>query len=152
MKLWNFLAIMLGMMIFLYFLGFPLTGSQDILDDTGISINSTNMSESTVDVSNSNWASELFDVTDGILFTIILGGTIIIGLFGKTLDWKIVLLPFITTFVAKFVRVGLGLVNLVQTSAESGSGWLVAIIVTVFGTLAVMAVFSIVEWFGGSDN
>jgi len=152
MKLWNWMTIMFGMMIFLYFLGFPLNGSGEILNDAGVYINETNYQNSTVDVVNANWSKGLFDGVDGIFLALAGLGAVVIGIWGRTVDWKLVVLPFMLTFVAKFIRVGVGLVNLVNTSAEDGSGWLIAIIITVFGTLTAMAVISLVEWFAGSDN
>lgn len=152
MKLWNWLTIMFGMMIFLYFMGFPLTGSKEILNDAGISINETNYQNSTIDVADSNWSRNLFDGTDALLFSLIGLGAVVIGIWGRTVDMKLILLPFMVTFVVKFIRVGHGLVTLVNTQGEDGAGWLIGIIVTVFGTLTAMAVISLVEWFGGSDN
>lgn len=152
MKLWNFLAIMLGMMTFLYFIGFPLTGSSEILNDAGIIINNSNLGNSTIDVADSGWSKNLFDGVDGIFLALAGLGAVVIGIWGRTVDWKLVVLPFITTFVVKFIRVGIGLVNLVRVNSEDGSGWLIAIIVTIFGTLIAMAVISMVEWFGGNDN
>ena len=152
MKLWNWLTIMFGMMIFLYFMGFPFTGSKEILNDAGISINETNYQNSTIDVADSNWARDLFDGTDGIFLALAGLGAVVIGIWGRTVDWKLIVLPFMVTFVVKFIRVGKGLIDLVSTQGDDGAGWLVAIIVTVFGTLTVMAVISMVEWFGGNDN
>lgn len=152
MKLYNWLTIMFGMMVFLFFLGFPLTDSSEILEDAGVSVNETNYEDSTIDVADSRWTRNIFDGTDAILALLAIGGAITIGIWGKTLDWKLIVLPFIVGFVAKFLRVGWGLINLVNTQAEDGSGWLVAIIVTVFGTLTAMAVFSMVEWFAGGND
>lgn len=149
MKVWNYMSIMLAMLIFLYFLGFSMTSTNEILSDVGLSLNETEAGESTVDIGNSNWFNNLFDGTDAWIAAISLGGAIIIGLFGKTLDWKLILgVPFFTTFGLKFVRVGYFLFDLAKTEAS----WLAAIVVTVFGTLTVMYVFSVMEWFGGGDN
>lgn len=151
MKVWNYVAIMLGMIIFLYFLGFDLTSSgTELLTDTGITINSTNMSQSTIDVAGSNWFTKLFDKVDGLVVLLGLGGAIIIGLFGKTLDWKLVLgVPFFSIFGIKFVRVGWSIVQLAQSTGED---WLVGIVITIFGVLTAMFVFSVFEWFAGGDN
>jgi hypothetical protein len=147
------MAIMLGMMIFLFFLGFDLTGTTQILTDTGMNLNYTNSSESTLDVASSSWFNKVFDITDGILALLAVGGAVIIGLFGKSIDFKIVFgVPFFTWFGIKFASVGLSMVNLIKTNVPDGSaGWLIAIVITVFGTLTAMFIFSVFEWFGGND-
>lgn len=151
MKVWNYVALMLSMMIFLYFLGFDLTSNgTELLNDTGIYLNNTDMGQSSIDVVGSNWFSKLFDKVDGLVVLLGLGGAIIIGLFGKTLDWKLVLgVPFFSIFGIKFARVGWSMVQLAQSSGED---WLVGIIVTIFGVLTAMFIFSIFEWFSGGDN
>jgi hypothetical protein len=147
MKVWNYMVIMLGMMIFLFFLGFPLTGSSETLEDIGIHINSTETGESYVDISSSNWFEKLFDKFDGIIAVLALGGAVIVGLFGKTLDWKIVLgVPFFSLFLIKFVRVAWAVVEMTDET------WLKAVFITIFGTLGGGFVISLVEWFGGSPS
>jgi hypothetical protein len=148
MKVWNYMMIMLTMMVFLYFLGFNPSGSADILSQTGIQINSTTGELIEGDVSNSSWFNDLFNATDGILAVVSIGGAIIVGLFTRQFEWKIVILPFFLFFVTKFVTFGFAIVNLAW---DSGQMWLVAILATIFLPLTVMFVFSIVEWFGGIE-
>jgi hypothetical protein len=148
MKVWNYMAIMLGMIIFLTFMGFDLTSSStELLNDTGVYINSTDMGQSNIDISDSSWFSKLFDKVDGLVVLLGLGGAIIIGLFGKTLDWKLVLgVPFFSIFGIKFARVGFFMAQLTDEA------WLKGIIITIFGVLTVMYIFSIFEWFASGDN
>jgi hypothetical protein len=149
MKLWSYMAIMIGMIVFLYFLGFPTAGTQDVLSNTGIVIEPTNGTLMTGDVGNSSWYWELFGVT-GILVTIFTAGAVIVGLLAKQFDWKIVLLPFFTGVVVKFIGFGW---SIVQLARDTGEQWLIAVTATIFLPITVMFVFSIVEWFGvgGSD-
>ena len=150
MKLWNYMAIMLAMMIFLYFLGFNMGGGvSKVLNDTGIYINQTTGGESTIDVANSGWGDKIFNPLTGLIIG--LGSAIIIGFFTKSFDWKIVMIPFFTSFIGAFLGFGWSIINLVRTEG-GGESWLIGIVVTVFGTLTAMFVFSIVEWFGGGDN
>ena len=144
MKVWNYMAIMLTMMIFLYFLGFNPAGTKDTLGDIGIEVNETTGELVEGDVANSNWFNDLFNLTDGIIAIIGVGGAIIVGLYGKTFDWKLVLLPFFTVFVVKFVSFGWSVVQLADEI------WLQAIIATVFLPLSGMFLFSVIEWLGGS--
>ena len=149
MKMWNYMAMMLTMMVFLYFLGFNPAGSSSIVQDTGIVINQTTGELITGDIANSNWYSDLFNLTDGLLILAGLGGAILVGLFTKSFEWKIVLLGFFTSFVVKFISFGWVLVSFAQDTGES---WLIAIVATVFLPLTVMFIVSIVEWFGGSGG
>lgn len=146
MKLWNYMAIMLGMMIFLYFVGLNPSGTvEQVLNNTGINVTA---GYSTIDVANSDWGDKIFNPLTGLIIG--LGSAIFIGFFTKSFDWKIVMIPFFTSFIGAFLGFGWSLINLVNTIGE-GEVWLVSIIVTVFGTLSAMFVFSIVEWFGGND-
>lgn len=152
MKVWNFMAIMLGMIIFLSIMGFDLsvnnTDNSSLLTDIGININQTDAGQSTIDVNNSNWYNRLFHSTTGWLVILAATTSIIIGLFGKTQDLKIIIgIPFLTAFGVKFLSIGWAMVNLAR-----GEDWLVMIIVTIFGTLTGMFVFSMVEWITGSDS
>jgi len=149
MKVWNYMMIMLTMMVFLYFLGFQPAGTQTILSETGIQINSTTGELIEGDISDSDWYRKLFNATDGLIFLIGIGSAIIIGFITKTFDWKIALIPFFSLFVAKFIGFGWSIVDLARSTGET---WLVGIIATVFLPMTVMFIFSLIEWFGGSPS
>jgi len=149
MKVWNYMSIMLTMMVFLFFLGFHPAGVNEVLLTTGIQINSTTGELIEGDISNSSWYNKLFNATDGLLILVGLGGAIIVGFFTKQFEWKIVLLGFFSAFVVKFVAFGFGIVSLAQSTGET---WLVGIVATVFLPLTAMFIFSIVEWFGGAGT
>jgi hypothetical protein len=143
---------MLTMMIFLSFLGFSPTGSENnMLTNLSISINTSATDPSdlvTADLVSSGWFQKLFNATTGILALIGIGGAIIVGLFSKTFDWKIVMIGFFVSFVSTFVYFGWSIVQLAQSTGEV---WLTAIIATIFLPLTAMFIFSIVEWFGGTE-
>lgn len=147
MKVWNTLAMMIGMIIFMYFLGFDL-GVAERLNPAGIYLNSTNMSASKVDVAGSSWYTTLWGAA-GVLLVIGLGSAITIGYLTKSFDFKIALIPFFTAVVIVFVSFGWSAVELARNTGED---WLSGIVVTVFGLITVMFVFSVVEWFGGSPS
>jgi len=149
MKVWNYMAIMLTMMVVLSFLGFNPAGSSDVLSATGIQINSTTGELIEGDISNSSWYSKLFNSTDGLLILVGLGGAIIVGFFTKQFEWKIVLLGFFSAFVVKFASFGWSIVTLAQSTGET---WLVGIVATIFLPLTAMFLFSLVEWFGGAGT
>lgn len=144
MKVWNFMMIMLTMMVFLSFLGIQPTSAGAVLNDTGIQIvNGTLVSG---DTSSSSWYSRMFNLTDGILLAF---GTavIVIGLYTRSFEWKIGLIPFFTVFAIKFISFGWSLFLLAE-----GEAWLEGVIATVFLPMTAMFIFSIVEWFGGSPS
>jgi hypothetical protein len=144
MKVYNYMIIMLTLMIFLYFLGFSPAGSQPILKDAGIEINSTTGELIEGDVGNSGW----FNWVNVSIFGLALGTALTVGYFTRTFDWKILLVGFFSAFVFKFVTFGWGIIQLAKDTGES---WLVAIMATIFLPLTVMFVFSIIEWFGGME-
>jgi uncharacterized membrane protein len=148
MKVWNYMAIMLTMMVFLYFLGFNPAGTSSVLSSAGVVIDPTTGELITGDVANSTWFDMFFGGL-GILTLALTGGAIIIGLFTKSFEWKLVVLPFFTFFVFKFLSFGWGIVQLAKDTGES---WLVAIIATIFIPLTIMFGVSIIEWFGGTGG
>jgi len=150
MKVWNYMMVMLTMMIFLFFMGLSPPEVSTKLDKMGINISSTDASLVSYDVGNSNWYSFLFSGSGALLLTVLTGGAVIVGFFTKSFEWKLVLLPFFTTFVIAFVGFGWSIITL--ASNNDSAGWLVKIIATIFLPLTVMFIVSIVEWFGGAGT
>jgi hypothetical protein len=148
MKVWNYMMIMLTMMIFLAFVGLPVSGGDTVLSLVGVSINSTNGILENGDVSNSDWFNLLFNESTGLIVLAGLGTAIIVGFFTRQFDWRLVLIGFFTSFVIKFASVGWGIITLAK---DTGETWLVGIVATIFIPLTVMFIFSIVEWFGGTE-
>ena len=148
MKVWNYMMIMLTMMIFLAFVGVPITGGNTILKSVGVNGTSSTGTLETGDVTDSEWYNELFNATDGLIVVAGLGVAIIVGLFTRQFDWKLVLVGFFTSFAIKFVSVGWSVVQLAQATNER---WLIGVVATIFLPLAAMFIFSIVEWFGGQE-
>ena len=149
MKVWNYMMIMLTMMLFLAFVGFPIAAGNSILATIGIQVNSTTGTLVTGDVGNSQWYDYLFNPTTGLLLVVGISGAVIVGFFTKQFDWKLVVVGFLISFVAQFAAVGLSIVQLAVTTEQD---WLVAIVATIFLPLTAMFIFSIVEWFAGSDS
>ena len=149
MKVWNYMAIMLTMMVFLFFLGYhPVTG-EEVLNDVGININSSTGELISGDISNSNWFDDLFNLTDGLILLAGAVATLVVGFWTRSFEWKISLSGFFTVFVIKFISFGWSIVQLAKDTEET---WLIGIIATIFLPLTAMFIVSIVEWFGGSDN
>ena len=149
MKVWNYMMIMLTMMIFLSFLGYSLTGSNTILQDIGIEINSTTGELVEGDIVSSNWFDKLFNATNGLIVLAGLAVAIAVGFFTKQFDWKLALVGFFTSFVIFFVSFGWSIIELAKSTGET---WLVAVIATIFLPLSAMFIISVLEWFGGSPS
>jgi len=148
MKVWNYMMIMLSMMIFLSFIGIAPSGAADFLSPTGVVINSTTGELIDSDVGGSDWFNLLFNTTTGLIVLAGLGAAVIVGFFTRQFEWKLVTLGFFTSFVVTFIAMGMSIVNLAKGTGET---WLVAIIATIFIPLTLMFIFSIVEWFGGTE-
>lgn len=148
MKVWNYMIIMLTLMIFLAFMGFTVNGADALLGTMGIEINTATGALDSGDVGNSDWFSLLFSAT-GLIVLAGLSTAVIVGLFTRQFEWKLVILAFFTSFVTLFISVGWSIIQLAQTTGET---WLIAIIATIFLPLTVMFIFSIVEWFGGAGG
>lgn len=142
MKVWNYMIIMLTMMIFLTLMGFKPIGAEGVLDSFNINISSSTGQIAVTDLSNSLFYNQLIT----ILLLTAGAGAIIVGLFSKQFDWKIGMVPIFTLFVIKFVSFGW---NIVYMTSER---WLQAITATIFLPLTAMFIFSIVEWFSSGDN
>jgi len=150
MKVWNYMMIMLTMMVFLSFIGYsPNSEVRSILETTGISISDTTGELIEGDVANSNWFDMLFNPTTGLIVIAGIGVALAVGFFTKQFEFKLILLSFFTSFVIFFVTFGLSVVELARNTEET---WLVAVIATIFLPLTVLFLFSIVEWFGGSPS
>jgi len=148
MKVWAYLSIMITMMTFLYFLGMGPAGAYSPLSNAGIEINQTTGELISGDVGSAGWYWDLFGIT-GLLVAVLTSGAVIVGLFTKQFDWKLVLIPFFTGTIIKFTSFGW---SIVQMAKDTGENWLIAIVATIFLPLTVMFIFSIVEWFGGSPS
>ena len=147
MKVWNYMMIMLTMMVFLYFMGFSPAGTSSVLEEAGIVINATTGELVTGDISNSDWFELLFSL-EGLIIIAGLSTALVVGLFTRQFNWKLVLVGFFTSFTIQFISFGWSIVSLAR---DTGETWLVGIVATVFLPITVMFVFSIVEWFGGAD-
>jgi len=145
MKVWNYMAIMLVLMIFLTFLGITPSGSQDVLSDVGLNVSSVNGTVTNADIGNSEWYKDIFNLADGILIALS-AGLVIVGIFTRSFEWKLVVLPWFLLFVVKFVTFGTGIIQ------YADAGWLKPIVILIFLPLTGMFIFSIIEWFGGSPN
>lgn len=144
MKMFNYIIIMIAMMLFLEFTGIH-TGVNSTLSAIGVNINQEDSSVIEAGVDNSTFFKKVFD-SSGIFALLLAGGAIIVGLFGKQFDTSLVIVPMViyigTTFISTFGFL------LVYTIALN-QNWLTALVCTIFIPLEVGFIISVIDWFGG---
>ena len=143
MKVWNYIIIMLTMVIFLTFTGFTPSASPTSNLSIGFNVTSETNPVS-VDFQNSSWYQSM-------ILALIAGsvGAVAIGLFTKQFEWKLVILTPMLALAGLFISVGW---SIVQLAISTGEGWLVAVIATIFIPFMVGFGISVMEWFAGGDN
>ena len=149
MKTWNYIIIMVTMIIFMQFTGID-TGSSDTLKVINVSIDNQTGTLNSYDVQESSLWSKIFGAAGvGILVGLVGAvGAVIAGLLGKSFNENLIILPLITAVLAQFIAVG---INLITYANSLGEGWLTAIIATIFIPLIVGFALSLVEFFRGTD-
>jgi uncharacterized membrane protein YczE len=145
MKLGNWVVMLLTMMIVLEFLGIP-TGLSSTLSYFGVNINPVTSQLVSADIGNSSFWSYIFGEGLGILLILLGGGAIIVGLFAKSYDTSLVILPLITTIAGLFIGTFWSIIKYTQML---GQDWMTALIATIFIALGAGFIFSCVDYFAG---
>lgn len=140
MKVWNYFIIFTTLFIFLEFVGFSM-GFGNILGYFGVQFSEGQLVSA--DIANSNLYSFIFTTV-----LILSGGAVIIGLFSKSFEPSLVLLPVITTVFVKFANTAWVIIKYAQ---ETGQAWLTGIVALIFIPLTLGYVVACVEWFRGTD-
>lgn len=144
MKLGAYLMMLVGMMIFLELVGIS-TGIGQTLGVFGININSQNGQVTSADIENSSFWDTLFG-NAGILVLLAAGGAVIIGLFAKSYDTSLVILPFVIAVGGWFISTFWIIINYVVQLNET---WMTSLVATIFGVLAIGFVMALVDYFSG---
>ena len=144
MRVWNYIVLMLTLIIFLEFVGFH-TPAGSILNSLGIEISSTTSDLGEITLASSN----LFGLLAVLSGAIAIGGTIIVGFFTKTFDWKLVVVVSIIPILILFVGTGVGIINY---AISTGEKWLIAIVATIFLPMTAGFIWSVVDWFAGGND
>jgi len=143
MRVWNYIVMMLTLIIFLEFVGFH-TPAGSILDFMGIGI-----SETTSELESFSLLSSNFFAIIATLSGVLAAGAVIVGFFTKTFDWKIVVVTAVISITTLFVGAGVSIVSYAMATGES---WLIAIVATIFIPITAGFVWSIVDWFAGGND
>ena len=144
MKLGTFVVMFLCMIMFLEFVGVP-TGASTILGTFGININSSSELIQ-IDTDNSTFWDWIFGAGAGILLVISAGGAIIIGLFAKSYDTSLVILPFIISIGTLLSST---MFTVIKYMDSFGQAWATNIIALVLVGVGIAFIMSCVDYFAG---
>jgi hypothetical protein len=144
MKLGGWMVMIVSMIIFLEFMGIP-TGLSVILNSFGITINSTSGELVNAGLDNSSFWNQIFGAS-GILILLAAGGAVVVGLFAKSYDTSLVILPLIVIIGGIFI-VTFGTIILYVKALDIQ--WMTMLITTIFGALGVGFIMSCVDYFAG---
>jgi len=143
-KLGEFVVLLLTMMVVLEFVGIP-TGLSTTLSNFGVTINPATAQLINADLGNSTFWTYIFGNT-GILILLLGGGAIIVGLFAKSYDTSLIILPLVTTTATLFISTFWSIIKYTQVL---GQDWMTALIATIFIALGAAFVWSCVDYFAG---
>ena len=144
MKLGTFVVMFLVMVMFLEFVGVP-TGASTILGTFGININSNN-ELTDIDSGNSTFWDWIFGAGAGILLIISAGGAVIIGLFAKSYDTSLVILPFIVSIGTLLSST---MFTIIKYMNGYGQAWATNIVAMVLVGVGIAFIMSCVDYFAG---
>jgi len=144
MKLGGWMVMIVSMIIFLEFTGIP-TGLSVILNSFGITINSASGELINAGIDNSFFWDEIFGAS-GILILLATGGAVIVGLFAKSYDTSLIILPLIVVIGGTFIMTFGTIILYVKAL---GIQWMTMLVTTIFGALGVGFIMSCVDYFAG---
>lgn len=146
MKLWNYIVLMLSLMIFLEFVGLQ-TGLSTTLSNFGVEFND-NSELISGDLENSGFFSQIFGSTGILIVLISTGvGAVVVGLFAKSYDTSLVVLPLVIWVGTLFASTFWSIIQYVPEEQK----WMTALIATIFIPLGAGFLWSCVEFFRGVD-
>ena len=139
MKVFNYIILTLGIVLVLHFAGID-TGST-IVDIVGLN-------ENGLAIDSSAFYNYLFG-TGGILLALGVGLGIVAGFFTQQKYENFIILPFIGAYLVNFTT---ALFNIVKYSlSASVPRWIGISVLCILGPLTIGLVFSLVEFFRGTD-
>lgn len=148
MKVGVYIVIMITMILFLEFSGFHTPAGAMLNSTLGYSINNQTSVLETGDIKQSIFYNDIFLKGSGLLMIVATAGAVIVGLYSKSFDWKLVLVAFMTEVVILFAATGW---IIVQYSRTTGQDWLVAVIATIFLPITGGFIWAIINWFGSGE-
>ncbi len=144
MKLGGWMIMLITMMVVLEFTGVP-TGLSGVLGTFGVDINPATADLITADMENSGFFAKIFGNL-GILVALAAGGAIIVGLFAKSYDVSLVILPLIVFIGTTLAATSWSVIKYIQVI---GQDWMTAIVATLFVAVFIGFAMSCVDYFAG---
>jgi ABC-type transport system involved in cytochrome c biogenesis permease component len=136
-----------AMMIVLEFFGMP-TGLSGVLNEFGININPTTHQLINADIENSTFFSWIFG-NAGIFILISGEAAVIVGLFAKSYDTSLVVLPIIISVATLFASTSWFIIKYAQSI---GQDWITMLIATIFIPIGIGFIWSCVSYFAGRQE
>jgi len=145
MKLPEFCVVVIIMIMFLGFMGFPIAGLSDKTGNYGVTINETTGELINADVESSSLFDKIFSGT-GILVILIGGGVVIVGLFAKGYDTSLIILPLVVVTGTLFAGTSWSIIKYVS---ELNQVWATNVVTLLFMGIGVAFIWSCVSYFAG---
>jgi predicted outer membrane lipoprotein len=145
MKLGSYIILILSMVMFLEFVGVP-TGASVIFSTFGIEINPITLELISADVESSNFFSWIFGAGSGILLIASTAGAVIVGLFAKSYDTSLVILPLIVSIGTLLASIFGITIKYVQSISPP---WATAIVMILLFGIGIGLIMSCVDYFAG---
>ena len=145
MKLGTFVVLFLCMIMFLEFAGIP-TGAGKTLGVFGIEINSESGELTSADAEGSTFWSWIFGTGIGVLVILSVGGAVIVGLFAKSYDTSLVILPLIVSIGGLFAST---VWTLIKYMNDFGQAWATSIVAIILAGAGIAFLMSCSDYFAG---
>lgn len=143
MKLGEFCVVLLVMIVFLQFMGIP-TGLDAITTSYGIIIGDGELTSA--DIGNSTSYLYIFGAVTGILILLAGAGAVVVGLFAKSYDTSLIILPLVIATGGLFIGTFWSVILHVQTLNQS---WATNVVTIIMGGIGVAFIWSCVDYFAG---
>lgn len=137
----KFTIVFISLIFIMEFFGIQ-TGLGAALEQVGVNLSPTTGAALSVDLENSQLYGNIF-LTGGILASIA-AGVVIVGLFTRTYDTSLVVLPLIVFVAGLFISTTGAVISQVATL---GSSWLTKLIGIIFVALGLGFIWSCVDYF-----
>lgn len=141
MKSFNYSIMIVGMLLLLEYGGIII--GTNILSIVGVGTDSFG-------VSTGNFMDFIFG-RSGILFSVGALGGLFVGVLARTSPENYIILPFITGVLGVFVGGFYGVVQYLIANVNTGQFWIAQLMILILAPLTIGYVFSLVEFFRGTD-
>lgn len=152
MKVWNYVFIMVGVMVALTLAGFDIGGFSDIFNIIGFEQDPVTGNIQNITTTDSGFADVLFrNLSDskGLLIALGIGlSTVIAGLFTRAKPENLILVPFITTTLVLFADAFQSIARFVIGQGQLLFAGIITMIMLPF---TVGFLFALAEFFRGTD-